>query len=83
MLDALGTEHMRYSSIFEILKGYNLRSMKFRILKLGNLRILYCIEDSCVYLLTAFQEQKGGKADYGPAVKIATVRRRDIKGGPQ
>lgn len=80
LLEHLGTEHLRYSSWFEVLKGEDFRSMKFRIAKLGNLRILYCIEFSSVYLLTAFKEKKTG-TDYRPAIRIATSRRKDIEGG--
>ena len=80
LLDNLGIEHLRYSAIFEVLRGASLRSMKFRILKLGNLRILYCIEGCCVYLLKAFKEKKTG-TDYQSAIKTAEARRKEIEGG--
>lgn len=76
----MGREHLVHSAWFEILKDEEFRSMKFHIAKLGNLRILYCIEFSCAFLLAAFKEKKTG-TDYRKAVDNAANRRKDIKGG--
>lgn len=76
----LGREHLFHSAWFEILRDEDFRSMKFHIAKLGNLRILYCIESSRAYLLAAFKEKKS-VSDYRRAVVNAAARRKDIEGG--
>lgn len=75
----MGTEQLFHSSWFEIMKDEPFRVMKFRVVKLGNLRILYCIEGARAILLCAFKEKKTAP-DYRKAAAVAASRRKDLEG---
>ncbi len=79
LADRMGTEHQYQPSWFEIMKDEPFRVMKFRVVKLGNLRILYCIDGACAVLLCAFKEKKTAP-DYRKAAVVAAARRKDLEG---
>lgn len=79
LADRMGTEQQFQPSWFEIMKDEPFRVMKFRVVKLGNLRILYCIEGACAFLLYAFKEKKTAP-DYRRAAAVAATRRKDLEG---
>ena len=66
-----------YTEWFEFIQP-PLKSMRFRSLKLNNIRILYCIVNDKAFLLTAFKEKRT-KSDYRRAIETAQARLKDIE----